>query len=396
MFESIENPGLRRRIKNHVIGREHDFFAIVQPGFEKIAAAELSGLGTAVKNEFIEGGVEFTGRLDSCYEACLLSRTASRILMRVAEFRSSNFFELERLIRSFPWELHIAQEAELKFRTSTARSMIYHSGKLEEIFRAGIESRLETSGVKYRGSAESVIQTVFLRNHRDTCTVSLDASGEFLYKRTDSKFVTRATLRETTASLMLLAAGIDGYEQVLDPMCGSGTFSIEAASMLTKTPPGAERLFPFTSWPCFRRSTFRFIQHSAMKNVIPQEMVKLKIFTSDIDSHAVRITRSNIPEAFCKIIQPEVMDFFSIPPDIVKKKKTLIVLNPPYGKRLERGGEISFYNEIGAKIRKDFSCCGYAIIVPGHEKETALGLDVHHRINFINGGIRAALLLKDI
>ena len=394
MFETIENPGLRRRIKNHVIAREHDYFAVVQPGFEKISEAELSGLGMVVKNEFIEGGVEFTGKLDSCYRACLLSRTASRIIMRIGEFRSSNFFELERTIKAFPWELYLAQAKGLKFRISTAKSMIYHSGKLEEIFTAGIESRLESEGTGSGNAKASSAQTVFLRNNRDSCTVSLDASGEFLYKRTDSKLVTRATLRETTAALILLAAGINGYEQVLDPMCGSGTFSIEAASMFTSTPPGSEREFSFINWPCFRESSFRFIKNAAMKKVIPQGAVIRKIFTSDIDTEAVKIACANVPETFSKIIHPEVRDFFSLAPDVVKDKKTLIVLNPPYGKRLGDGSGPSLYREIGEKIRKDFSNCGYAIIVPGHEKEMVLNLNPDRRIQFMNGGIRTAVLLK--
>jgi len=396
MFKTIESAGLRRRIKNHVIARQHVFFAVVQPGFEKIAAAELSGMGLLLKDEFIEGGVEFTGKLDSCYRACLSSRTASRIMMRTAEFRTSNFFELERTIRSFPWELYIGQVAGLKFRTSTVKSMIYHTGKLEEIFHAGIKSRLESAGTEYAGNGEPPAQTVFLRNIRDTCTVSLDASGEFMYKRTDSKLVTKATLRETTASLILLAAGIHGYEQILDPMCGSGTFSIEAASVLTDTPPGYERKFHFMNWPCFREDTFRFIKNSAMKNVIPQEMVPRKIFTSDIDPEAVRIARLNVPERFSKIVEPQVMDFFSLAPDSVKEKKTLIILNPPYGKRLDEGEILSLYRETGEKIRKDLSGCGYAIIVPGKEKERALNIPYDRRIQFMNGGIKVAVLFKDI
>jgi putative N6-adenine-specific DNA methylase len=103
VFEKIEDNAFKRRVKNHVIGREHDFFAVVQPGFEKRAGSELADTGLSLKDITIEGGVEFTGKLDSCYTASLLSRTAGRIMMRIAEFRSVNYFELERLIRSFPW-----------------------------------------------------------------------------------------------------------------------------------------------------------------------------------------------------------------------------------------------------------------------------------------------------
>lgn len=396
MFEKIENHGLRRRIKNHLIAREHVFFAVVQPGFEKTTADELAGIGMKINDEFIEGGVKFTGRLDSCYRACLLSRTATRVLMRIGEFRSSNFFELERSIRSFPWELYLQPGTELKFRTSTAKSIIYHSGKLEEMFLSGISSRFESAVVKYGIEEQARGQTVFLRNSRDTCTVSLDASGDFLYKRTGNKLVTKATLRETTASLIFLAAGIRGYDQILDPMCGSGTFSIEAACILTENPPSREREFPFMNWPCFKENAFRFIKNSVMKKVIPQEFVNQKILTSDIDPEAVRITRLNITESFNKIIQPEVRDFFSISPGTVKGKKSLLVLNPPYGKRFDDGNVLSLYREIGKKIRKDFSMCGCAVIVPGKEKETAIALGPCRKINFMNGGIKVSVLFRNV
>jgi len=393
MFDKIENSALQRRIKNHVIGREHDFFAVVQPGFEKRTSAELAELGLSVKDNLIEGGVEFAGKLDSCYRASLLSRTAGRIMMRIAEFRSVNYFELERLIRSFPWELYISPGTEVDYRISAEKSMIFHTGKLEEIFSLGINERLSGNGII--NSESLYTQTIFIRNSHDLCTVSLDASGEFLYKRGGGKNIGKAPLRETTAALILLEAGINSYSQILDPMCGSGTFSLEAASIMTKTPPALEREFTFMHWPCFKESAFRFIKNSLIKEIIPAEEVGLKIITSDIDAESVNITKSNIPEQLSGIITPEVSDFFTLSEDIVKDKKTLIVLNPPYGKRLEEGSEESIYREIGKKIRKDFSSCGYAIIVPGYEKENVLGLKYDRKIPFMNGGIKAAVLFKD-
>ena len=177
------------------------------------------------------------------------------------EFRSVNYFELERLIRSFPWELYISPGTEINYRISTSKSMIYHTGKLEEIFNFGINERLAGHGICKNETLYS--QTIFLRNNRDLCTVSLDASGEFLYKRGDGKNISRRRSERLLQRLILLEAGIGRYSQILDPMCGSGTFSLEAASILTKTPPAVEREFPFMNWPCFKESTFRFIKNDS-------------------------------------------------------------------------------------------------------------------------------------
>lgn len=395
MFEKIENNSFKRRLKNHLIGREHIFFAVVQPGFESTCGTEFSGLNIQINDNFIEGGVEFTGRLESCYRASLLSRTAGRIMMRMAEFRSVNYFELERQIRSFPWELYLLPGSPIEYRTNTAKSMIYHTGKLEEIFTLGISERLASHGLKEQFVGPLTVQTIFLRNHRDLCTVSLDVSGKFLHKRGSGKNISRAPLRETTAALILLEAGIKSYSQIIDPMCGSGTFSVEAASILTNTPPAYDRDFPFLNWPCFRESTFRFIKNSAGKDIIDRNNITQRILTSDIDAGTVEIAKSNIPVMFNEMIKPEISDFFSLSREIVKNKKTLIVLNPPYGKRLDDGAEKSIYKEIGNKIRKDLSDCGYSIIVPGQEKENILALKYDRKIPFMNGGIKSAVIFKD-
>jgi len=387
---------LYRRIKRHVIAEEHVFFSIVQPGFEKRAGNELANIGLTIKDNFIEGGVEFFGKLNSCFIASLLSRTSNRIIMRIGEFRTANYYELERQIRSFPWELYISPECKIQFRSSSSKSKIYHTGKLEEIFLNGINERLIKYNIISNGEESKYSQTIFLRNNRDICIVSLDASGEFLYKRGIRKNINKAPIRETTASLILLESDIENYDLIIDPMCGSGTFSIEAASIFTKTPPGLKKEFTFMHWPSFKDKSFNYIKKNLIKDIIPQELIKQEIITSDIDSKEIETAKSNIPEELNKIIKPKIADFFSLPSDIVKNKKTLIVLNPPYGKRINSQNIKSIYTEIGKKIRNDFKNCAYAIIIPDYEKENSLNLKYDRKIAIMNGGIKVKILFKDI
>ncbi|MCL1834413.1 MAG: hypothetical protein FWG49_07925 [Leptospirales bacterium] len=396
MFKNINNDSLKRRVKRHVIGGEHVFFSIMQPGFEQRARDELSNIGLILKDNFIEGGVEFSGKLDSCFTASLLSRTINRIIMRIGEFRSANYYELERRIRSFPWELYISPECKIVFRSSASKSKIYHTGKLEEIFNNGINERLIKYDIIPHNEDCKYSQIIFLRNNRDICTVSLDASGEFLYKRGIRKNINTAPLRETTASFMLLESKIENYDLIIDPMCGSGTFSIEAASIFTKTPPGLKKEFTFMHWPAFKEKSYNYIKKGLMKDIIPQEKIKQEIITSDIDSKAIETAKSNVPEELSKIITPKTDDFFSLSGDIAKNKKTLIVLNPPYGKRINGKNIKSIYTEIGSKIRNDFKNCAYAIIIPNHEKENSLNLKYDRKIAAMNGGIKVKILFKDI
>lgn len=394
MFDRITDSGLRRRVKQHVIGKEHVFFASVQPGFEKTISGELKSLGMNISDEYIEGGVEFTGHIDDCFTACMASRTASRILMRIATFRAHDFFELERSIRSFPWELYLDPEFPVGFSITSRKSMIYHTGKMQEIFEKEIPGSYHFASPESDGSGISG-QTLFIRNYRDICTVSIDASGDSLYKRGAKSFTGTAPIRETLAALILLEAGISGYDLLMDPMCGSGTFSIEGASIFTGTPPNAERTFPFMNWPSFKENNYLYLKKKILGRIISPEFSGKRIITSDIDPEEVKIATANIPGIFSGMISPVTEDFFSLKPEITEGKETLIVLNPPYGKRIEEKDIPGFYKKIGDKLRGDFSDCGYAVIVPGDDAEKALSIDYSRKIPFMNGGIRAAVLFRD-
>lgn len=395
MFDRITDSGLKRRVKQHVIGKEHVFFASVQPGFEKTISGELQGSGLNVSDEIIEGGVEFTGALNDCFAACISSRTASRIMMRIASFRSHEFFELERTIRALPWELYLNPEIPVKFSITSRKSMIYHTGKLQEIFEKEIPATFTFSNDSAAEPEDNKKQTLFIRNFRDICTVSIDASGESLYKRGMKQLTGTAPIRETLAALILLEAGITEYDMLLDPMCGSGTFSIEAASIFSGTHPNAGRLFPFMHWPSFKERNYLYLKTKLMeKENFPGLNGKI-IITSDIDPEAIKLAEANIPEIFKGAISPESADFFSLTPELLNGKKTLIVLNPPYGKRIKEKDIPAFYREIGIKLKSDFNNCGYAVIAPGAEAEQALALDYGRKITFMNGGIKAAVLFRD-
>jgi len=397
MFAGINDRALSRRIKDHVTGKEHVFFAVVQPGFEKTAAKELSRLGLNVSPDFIEGGAEFSGRLGDCYRACIMCRTVSRIFMRLCRFRSGMFDLLEKDVAAFPWELYIPYGAQIMFRSSSRKSKIYHTGKLEEIFSREISARLKDYEMSYNSMSESAgpVCTLHLRNDKDKCYVSLDVSGEFLYKRGHRSFVNRAPLRESTAALILFEAGVEKYSLIIDPMCGSGTFSIEAAGILTCTAASPERDFPFLYWPGFREKNFQFIKNECIALTETPEKLNKEIITSDIDEKSIAAAKLNCREIYPGLIKPEKKDFFEIKVPAGKKEKTLLLLNPPYGRRMGGNEIIGLYRKIGEKIREDFAGCGFAIIVPGLEPEKALALDFHRKIPFMNGGIRSAVLFRD-
>ncbi len=411
MFDTIEDRSLQRRIKRHVIAGEHRFFAVVTPGFEHILMEELESfaklsprlgqvggatLFEPLLGDDILGGVEFNASLFNALIYCLFSRVASGVVMRLGVFKSFDWFVLERDIAKFPWELYLNPNLTLKFRSSTKSSMIYHRGKLEEIFAREIKKRLEKHGTSSHscfGETTGVTELV-LRNVRNRVEVSLALTGSEFYKHGDLVERGKAPLRETLAALILRESKFERYDRIIDPMCGSGTFSIEAARMATGSIHG-ERSFPFMFLPFFVKKRFDFLASRLGETMKSRSLSPLpEIVTSDIDGNAVGIAKRNCSGKLEGLVKPQVRNFFDYGErDIVGK--TLIVLNPPYGKRIIGVEPMEFYRRLGHKLNGGLALGAVAVIVPGLEFQKVLGLRFSRKVLFKNGGIPSALLVRE-
>ncbi|HEX3867575.1 MAG TPA: THUMP domain-containing protein, partial [Gemmatimonadaceae bacterium] len=210
-------------------------FAVTAPGLEPICAAELSVLGSRARID--EGGVSWNGTMDSVARANLWLRTASRVLVRVAEFRATAFFEIERHAQRIAWRRFVSPGAMVEFRVTCRKSKLYHSDAVAERFARGVERMVPGARVSKGGGAageeadspSDARQLFVVRLFHDVCTVSVDTSGDLLHRRGYRIDVAKAPLRETLAAAMLLGAGWPGDQPLFDCMCGSGTVPIEAA-----------------------------------------------------------------------------------------------------------------------------------------------------------------------
>ncbi len=393
--------GVERRIRQHVLGRTHEFFAVVQPGFERTASRELSSLGIDTVLSLTTGGIEFSARLDTLYEICIRTRNLTRILMRLGSFQARRFDTLRSNLSSFPWELYLPAHGDIGFRISCRASRLYHTGRIEDEARTSVTRRLARLGIQPtpEGDIPGIpAQTVYIRMNNDNCQLSIDASG-VLYRRGDKTMITGAPLRETLASLILCEARSWEYESVLDPMCGSGTFSLEAAAVFAGRAPGVDRTFPFMGWPCFRSRAYAYLKRSIALGAKESESALAArstpaVFASDIDVNAVHIAQHNIKSAgLDRFVSVSCKDFFKGGMDIPSPGRNLVVLNPPFGKRIEMGSD-DLFERIGRMCRH-YNERGYAIIVPGIEYEKKLGLVYDRKIPFIYGGIRVAVLFRD-
>lgn len=360
----MDQTVFEKRVKRRVGGREHDFFIVCSPGLETVCRSEMLTAGVPAGNlNLIAGGIEFKGRISDCMAMNLNLRSPSRILMRISRFKADSFEKLEKKIRAIDFPLFLPKNSDLKFSVTARKSRLYHSGAIAGRCDALIQDQLKTMDAFTADQAST--QTVYIRADQDEFHISLDSTGDLLFKRGIKQKVTPAPLRENLAFAMLYRAGFSERDILLDPMCGSGTFSLEAAMIKAGILPGLFRSFAFESWPGFSPRAFAHLKKQAREN---QTLLSEKqIFASDIDDHAVAVMRQNIStHDFCQTIDLCRKDFFSLSPSMISPgKKGVIMLNPPYGKRLEeKTGTKILYREIEKKLLSDFKGWRLGIILP--------------------------------
>lgn len=387
-----------KRLKRHIIGRRRTFFAATLPGFESLCLKEIRSLNLKdVAAEIATGGVEFNGRIHDCYQANLNLRTANRILMRIDAFRASNFHRLEKKIADLSWELYLKHPCEPELHVTSRQSRIIHTQAIAQRFRTGIAERfksLDSSTVVE--SVKTVRPKLFIRAIKDHFTVSLDSSGDHLYKRGIKTQSAEAPLRETTAAAILMLAGYSRNEPLIDPMCGSGTFSLEAAMQAGNIPAGWFREFAFTDWPAFRINHKRWEYTKAERAEAITDSKKPLIFASDVDDMVCRQLSKYISKhGMMQTIHVQHRDFFDISPSRMADRSGLVVINPPYGRRLGTQKEsVLLIQRICQKLVKEYKTWKIALILPrSHLKEIPFPVK---KYPIQHGGLKLAVAVGKI
>ena len=365
--------------------REDRFFAITAPGFETICQQELSAAGLE-NPQVAPGGVEFAGGLRELYLANLWSRTATRILVRFGEFPARDFPTLYRRLIRLPWGRFIKPDTGCEVRVSCHHSRLMHSGRVAETTRESINKALGRSEVS--GNSQ---QKIFLRLDEDRCQVSIDSSGELLHRRGYRVAKVAAPLRENLAAGCLLALGFDGSRALIDAMCGSGTFAIEAGLIALRRAPGLSRSFAFMHWPKYRQGLWQQLLQEARR----QECGELPAAITAVDSNplAVAAAGQNLQEAgLAGWIRLENRRFQELE---APETGGLIICNPPYGERLGRNASLqALYRDLGRVYAKTFSHWQGAIVCPENALVETTGIRFVPRLQFSNGGIPVSLLKK--
>ena len=378
-----------------------DAYAVAAPGLEPLVAQELAALEVVPNAE--TGGVAFRGSIESVWRANLWLRTASRVLVRVASFRAQAFHELERLARAVPWERYLAGGHAVRFRVTSKKSRLYHTGGIAQRFGEAILHRLG-SGVVVANSRsdesdeEAVegppAQLFVIRAFHDVFTVSVDSSGVLLHQRGYRRAIAKAPLRETLAAAILIASGWDGSTPLLDPLCGSGTIPIEAALIARRIAPGWARSFAFEGWPSFDGTRWDAVRGDAASGVLASAGVRIR--GSDRDAGAIDAATSNADRAGVTAdLELSVRAVSAI--DDCGERDGLVATNPPYGVRVGEAARLrDLYAKLGQVLRT--RCPGWrvAVLSANPRLETELRLPLEERLRTRNGGIPVRLLVSEV
>lgn len=323
-----------------------EIFLATGPGLEEVLADEARALGFALPRA-VPGGVVTTGGWPDVWRANLQLRTASRVLARVARFPAFHLAQLDRRARKLPWAELIAPGTPVKVETTTSRaSRIYHAGAASQRIAGAIEAAIGPPPDEAEGATEPL--RVLARIDDNIVTISIDTSGEPLHRRGHKRFTGKAPLRETLAAAFLAQMGYRGDEPVFDPMCGSGTFVLEATEIALGLPPGRGRSFAFE-----RLARFDAVAWETMRAHEPAQ-TSLIFVGRDRDQGAIAGARANAERAgLAKVTTFEQGPVSAAAPP--EGPPGLVMVNPPYGARIGNKRQLyGLYAALGERLKARF------------------------------------------
>jgi putative N6-adenine-specific DNA methylase len=357
-------------------------------GLENVLAAELSGLGAEnVKAQ--KRAVSFDGDTAIMYKANLWCRTALSILKPVFEFTFEGQQQYYDVLRNYHWDELFGVE-----KTIAINAMAFHSEFTNSHFLA---QRTKDAVVDYfmdktgkRPSVDiddpQIKLNIFI--HQDRCSVSLDSSGAPLFKRGYRRKNVAAPLNEVLGAGLVMLSGWDKQQPFYDPMCGSATFSIEAGMLaLNMAPSIFRRHFSFQHWGEYNATVWEAIRQEARDL---EHKTAPEILAADISNSSMDAARQNLMEAgLLGRVKLEKRDFFQSKP---RHDKGVVIINPPYGMRLQNENIKEYYQKMGATLKHNYSGFKACIISPDKLLTHQIGLRHTSQQMVFNGQIECRFL----
>ena len=410
-------------------------FAVTSPGLEAYTADELVALG--IRGPRIQrGGVSFLASTRELYAANLWLRSATRVLLRVATFPARSWDDLEEGIAAVDWDEWFEPNLAVRIRVTSRGSKLFHTGAVEQRVRKvlnrpfaaaespsrpdpppkpndgwgndhGDDETYDNENDGHDGydefdddvSGAGTAGLVIVRISHNDVTVSVDTSGEPLYRRGYRLDIAKAPLRENLAAALLLASSWDGTSALIDPMCGSGTIAIEAALIARGIAPGQRRLFGFGTWPSFEPGTWASVMAQAEQRMdAAADRPVPTIVAADRDAGAVAATKANAKRAGVagdlEIRHASISDLQTTKNGDAPADDGWLITNPPYGGRVGAGGGDlrDLYAAIGQVARRELPRGHLGLLVADDSLSRQTKVRFKEQLRFSNGGINVRYL----
>ena len=364
------------------------YFAICPRGLETLLQDELAALG-ATELKITHGGVHFAGDWAVCYRANLESRLATRLLWHLVTGPYAREDDIYRLAVRQLWPNHFSVANTFRVVTTAIKcplkSLDFVTLRVKDAvcdrFRedAGERPNIDT---RYPDVSVHVFLTA------DRCTLYLDTSGQPLWQRGFRRASVDAPVKENLAAGILKLSGWQPDTPLVDPMCGSGTFLLEAVQMALDRAPGLDRHFGFERLKKFDAALWTHIRNAALARV--KNPAQLDIRGSDHDERAVRAARRNLEEAgFSQWVRVDTADLLELS---APAPAGTLVANPPYGERLGEQEELAaFYPQLGAALKRHWAGWNCFFFTADLRLPKLMGLKPSRKTPLYNGPLECRL-----
>lgn len=353
-------------------------------GLENLLAEEIKILG-ADDIEIGKRSITCTADNELIYKINLHSRYGIRVLKQLERSFVRNENDLYEFVKNIEWERYFKKHYTFAIDSTVHSENFNHANYVALKTKDAIADRLRSKW-NFRPDVDKSNPDLLVHVHvnQDGCDILLDSTGESLHKRGWRISQNDAPLNEILAAALVKFSGWNYDKTLIDGMCGSGTILMEAVSQATSTPPGMKRSFTFQNWVDYDEGLFHKVLNEAKQAI--NNNIKLDVRGIEISQKAFFISRKNLVNSgFDKHVKLINGDFFKLNLDL---KDSIIILNPPYGERLEVDEELnSFYKSIGGKLKYDYSGNKAWIFSSNFAAMKKIGLKPTQKIILYNGAL---------
>ena len=367
----------------------HHFFAPCPRGLESVLAAELKKLG-GLSIQTNDGGVKFQGSWHTCYRINLESRIASRILWQITKKPYIDETDIYKISHAFPWNEWISSTNTIRVNVAAKKCPLRSLEFVTLRIKDAVCDKFRELTNK-RPSINTVNPDIRIHGFLDAreFTLYLDTSGDALFKRDLRKTTGEAPLRENLAAGILELSGWKPGIPLLDPMCGSGTFLLEAVQIALNIAPGIKRNFAFEKFKKFDSLLWNKIKEESISQ--QKEKLQQPIYGSDLYGDALLDAQANLDLAgFSDLVALKQGNILEIPSPA---PTGILITNPPYGKRVGDLDELAdLYPKIGDILKNKFVGWSAYFLTGDALLPKSIRLSASRRTPLFNGAIECRLL----